>query len=78
MLVYTKNIYSEINLVIFSVKCSIFTFKPKKDVGMALKEFFCTTTRSIAHKIETTPKDPSVPLQLSFFNFHLETSKCIL
>ena len=69
MLVYTKKIYCQINLVIFLVKCSIFIFKPKKDVGMAMKEIFCTTTRSIAHKIETTPKDPSMPLQLSFFTF---------
>ena len=36
MLVYTKNIYCQINVVIFAGKW--FSFKPKKDVGMALKE----------------------------------------
>ena len=46
ILVYTKNIYCQINVVIYSVSVLFFAFKPIKAVGMALKEIFSTRTRS--------------------------------
>ena len=44
--VCNKNILCQINVVIYSVSVLFVALKPKKAVGMALKEMFSSRTRS--------------------------------